>query len=211
MTNKAYRQTINDFLSGRYHFLYECATNILKSKRTEAGDLVSELAIFLYDNKEKLAPYLDMKMLEGFSVSWMRIQGQYDSTPFSIKHSAKKKTDYIDDKRSDESHSLFEVEDKEATLDFDNISDDEYIKDLKRIYTDDQIESILKIHDIYPGLSKVNKILFDAYFLKGLTYEKIKDQYTFFRTKNGKKIYYKSKKSIWNMMKDLKTEIKSKL
>jgi hypothetical protein len=96
-------------------------------------------------------------------------------------------------------------------IDFDNINDDEYINDLRTIYTDEQINKILKIHDIYPELSKINKILFDAYFLKGLSYDKIKDQYTFFRTKNGKKVYYKSKKSIYNLMIELKNEIKSKL
>lgn len=196
---------INDFLEKRYEFIYDCATNILKNKKTEAGDLVSELAIFLYDNKEKLEPYIDIKMLEGFSVSWMRIQGQYDNTPFSKKMNINKRHDDIRDE------NIIEKIQHLDEIDFDHMNDEEYIKDLRTIYTDEQIKSILKIHDIYPGLSKINKILFDAYFLKGLSYDKIKDQYTFFRTKNGKKVYYKSKKSIYNMMTELKNEIKGRL
>lgn len=205
MNNRQYKKIIGEFLENRYSFIYECATNILKNKKAEAGDLVSELAIFLYDNKEKLEPYIDMKMLEGFSVSWMRIQGQYDNTPFSKKMNISKRHEDIGDERIVE--KICHAEE----IDFDNMNDDDYIKDLRGIYTDDQILSILKIHDIYPGLSKINKVLFDAYFLKGLSYDKIKDQYTFFRTKNGKKVYYKSKKSIYNLMIELKNEIKSKL
>ena len=98
MTNKEYKKLIGDFLSTRYSFIYECATNILKNKKTEAGDLVSELAIFLYDNKDKLEPYIDIKMLEGFSVSWMRIQGQFSNTPFSKKMSVNPRHEDIADK-----------------------------------------------------------------------------------------------------------------
>ena len=205
MTNKQYKELISDFLSKRYVFIYECATNILKNKKTEAGDLVSELAIFLYDNKDKLEPYIDIKMLEGFSVSWMRIQGQYDNTPFSKKMNINKRHEDIGDE------AIIDKIQHMDEIDFDHMNDDEYVKDLRNIYTEEQIASILKIHDIYPNLSKINKILFDAYFLKGLSYDKIKDQYTFFRTKNGKKVYYKSKKSIYNLMIELKNEIKRHL
>jgi hypothetical protein len=135
----------------------------------------------------------------------MRIQGQFDNTPFSRKMNINKRHDNIGDE-----HIIDKIKEIEE-IDFDNINDDEYINDLRTIYTDEQINKILKIHDIYPELSKINKILFDAYFLKGLSYDKIKDQYTFFRTKNGKKVYYKSKKSIYNLMIELKNEIKSKL
>lgn len=90
--------------------------------------------------------------------------------------------------------------------------EDEYIQDLRRIYNDDQVNNILKIHDIYPNLSKVHKILFQAYFIEGLSYDKIKDKYDFFRTdKNGKTVHYKSKKSIYNLMNELKEEIKRQL
>jgi hypothetical protein len=205
MTNKQYRQLINDFLTNRYTFIFECATNILKNKKTEAGDLVSELAIFLYDNKDKLEPYIDIKMLEGFSVSWMRIQGQYDTTPFNIKYKGKtSKTDYIEDKNGE---MPFEIEDEK--IDLDHFDEDEYVKDLRNIYNDNQINNILKVHDIYPNLSKVNKMLFDAYFMEGLSYDKIKDKYTFFRTdKNGKKRYYKTRFSVYQLMIKLKEEIK---
>jgi len=205
MTNKQYKGVINDFLTNRYEFIYECATNILKNKKTEAGDLVSELAIFLYDNKEKLEPYIDIKMLEGFSVSWMRLQGRYDNTPFSIKMNINKRHEDIGDE------SIIEKIQHMDEIDFDHMNEDEYVKDLRTIYTDEQINCILKIHDIYPGLSKINKILFDAYFLKGLSYDKIKDKYSFFRVKNGRKVYYKSKKSIYNLMIELKDEIKRNL
>jgi hypothetical protein len=205
MTNKEYKQLIEDFISNRYEFILECATNILKNKKTEAGDLVSELVIFLYDNKTKLEPYIDIKMLEGFSVSWMRLQAQYDTTPFNIKYKGKTgKTDYIEDKNGE---IPFEIEDE--MVDLDNFDEDEYIKDLRNIYNDEQINNILKVHDIYPNLSKVNKMLFDAYFMEGLSYDKIKDKYTFFRTdKNGKKRYYKTRFSVYQLMIKLKEEIK---
>jgi hypothetical protein len=135
-------------------------------------------------------------MLEGFSVSWMRLQSQYSTTPFNRKYMNK----------SDESVDIPDL----AASGVDT-TDDEYISDLRNHYSDDQIECIMKIWDIYPTLSKVNKILFDAYFMEGMSYDKIKDNFTFFREKNGKKVYYKSKKSIYNLMIALKNDIKNKL
>jgi len=85
------------------------------------------------------------------------------------------------------------------------------MRDLRNVYTEEQVEKIMKVHDIYPTLSNVNRILFDAYFMENLSYDKIKEKYTFFRTKDGKKIFYKSKKSIYNLMLELKNEIKRKL
>jgi len=41
----------------------------------------------------------------------------------------------------------------------------------------------------------------------GKSYDKIVKKYTFFREKDGKRIKYKSKKSIYNLMKDLKEKI----
>jgi hypothetical protein len=105
----------------------------------------------------------------------------------------------------------FEIEDQ-TIIDYDHLDEDEYIKDLRYVYNDIQIKKILQIHDIYPSLSKVNKMLFDAYFMEGLSYDKIKDKYTFFRTdKNGNKIYYKTRYSVYQLMIKLKEEINNKL
>jgi hypothetical protein len=209
MTKGEYKKIVDEFINCRWNFLYDVAKNISKNKITEASDLVAELVIFLYDNKLKLEPYIDINMLEGFSVSWMRLQSQYDTTPFNIKYKGKgSKTDYIEDKGRD---IPFEIED-ESVIDYDHLDEDEYIKDLRYAYTDEQINKILKVHGIYPTLSKVNKLLFDAYFMEGLSYDKIKDKYTFFRTdKNGKKRYYKTRYSVYQLMIKLKQEINNKL
>jgi hypothetical protein len=208
MNKNEYKKIVDDFINRRYDFIYDVAKNISKNKNIDSGDLVSELLIFLYDNKTKLEPYIDINMLEGFSVSWMRLQAQYDTTPFNIKYKGKtSKTDYIEDKGRD---MPFEIEDEK--IDYDHLDEDEYIKDLRYIYNDEQINKILKVHDIYPTLSKVNKMLFDAYFMEGLSYDKIKDKYTFFRTdKNGKKRYYKTRYSVYQLMIKLKEEINNKL
>ena len=50
-----YKKTIDNYITERYSYLYKCATNILlNNKRAiEAGDLVSELVIHLYENEQK--------------------------------------------------------------------------------------------------------------------------------------------------------------
>jgi hypothetical protein len=191
-----YKKIIDDFIKEKYNFLTECATNILKGKKTNPSDLIAELFIYLYDNEEKLNPYIDIDMLLGFSVSWMNNQARWNTTPFNRKYQ-------------------INIEFDESILtDLPDIVDediDPYINDLKRIYTDEQIDKIMKVNEIVPTLSKTNQIIYNAYFNEGLSYDKIKDQYTFFK-RNGKKIiYYKSKVSIFNLMSDLKNEIKKKL
>jgi hypothetical protein len=195
-----YKKIIDEFIVKKYDYLIECSTNVLKGKNNP-HDLVSELVLFFYDNQEKLElfisqdsylNYSDTQMLEGFSVSWLRIQGGYKTSTFNRKW-----------KRNDNSINIPEIA-EEPTYDEEN----EYIKDLRRVYTEDQITNILKIHDIYPTLTKVEQMLFNAYFLEGLSYEKIKNKYNFYRTKNGKKVFYKSKKSIYNLMNELKITIK---
>ena len=199
MTRKEYKKIIDDFITRRYKHLVECATNILKRNKTNGGDMVSELTLYLYDNQTKLEDYIDMDMLEGFSVSWMRLQAQYKSTPFSRKYN----------NTSEEVKPGKETSTTDG--DIEHLNEDEYITDLRTTYNDNQIENILKIHDIYPTLSKSHKILFDAYFLENLSYEKIKNKYTFYETKNGKTVYYRSRTSISKLMTELKNEIKKKL
>lgn len=198
MSKKEYKKIIDSFITIRWDFLQECSMNITKNKKIEGGDLLSELILFLYDNQDKIEPYLDIKMLEGFSVSWMKLQAQHKTTPFNRKYGRNNNEDGV------------EIPDTECQ-DTDDLTEEEYIRDLKSIYTDEQIEKILRIHEIYPTLDRVNKLLFDAYFMEDLSYDKIREKYTFFRTKNGKKVFYKSKKSIYNLMLGLKTEIWKKL
>jgi hypothetical protein len=198
MSNKEYKQKIDNFLQTRYNFLCECAKNITFKMKTDPNELVSELAIFLYTNKSKLDPYMDGKMLEGFSVSWLKIQGRHKTSPFN------RKCMYQNEKTTDQ---IPEQEAPEQSLE----NEDPYITDLRSIYTDDQIENILKIHDIYPTLHQSHQILFKAYFIEDLTYDKIKDKYTFYKIVNGKRINYKAKSSVFKMMTDLKKEIKKKL
>jgi hypothetical protein len=198
MSKGEYKRMIDNFLSIKYNFLCECANNITFKMKTNPTELVSELAIFLYENKEKLEPYMEGKMLEGFSVSWLKIQGRYKSSPFN------RKCLYQNDKMTDQ---IPDLEAPEQSIE----TEDPYITDLRNVYSDEQIENILKIHDIYPSLHPSHQILFKAYFIEDLTYDKIKDKYTFFKVVNGKKINYKSKYSIHKMMMDLKNEIKKNL
>lgn len=198
MTKSEYKKVIDIFIQENWNYLYECAGNILKKRPNLTDDLMAELVLFLYTNQDKLEDYIDIKMIQAFSVSWMKLQCKYKSTPFNRKYSGS------------EFNDNFKSIQAEYEIDWE-LGEVDYIKDLKVNYTDSQIENILKIHEIYPTLNPVHKLLFDAYFIEGLSYDKIKDKYTFFRTKNGKKIYYKSKKSIYNLMKDLKDEIKNKL
>lgn len=196
MSKKEYKEVIDTFITMRWEFLNECSINITKSKKIDSGDLLSEMVIFLYENQDKIEPYLDLKMLEGFSVSWMKLQAQHKTTPFNRKY------------KTNNNESI-DIPDTEA--EGVDITEEEYIRDLRTHYTDEQIGKIMKIHDIYPTLDNVNRLLFDAYFIEDLSYDKIREKYTFFRTKGGKKVYYKSKKSIYNLMLGLKSEIWKKL
>jgi hypothetical protein len=126
----------------------------------------------------------------------MKLQAQHKTTPFNRKY------------KTNNNESI-DIPDTEA--EGVDITEEEYIRDLRTHYTDEQIGKIMKIHDIYPTLDNVNRLLFDAYFIEDLSYDKIREKYTFFRTKGGKKVYYKSKKSIYNLMLGLKSEIWKKL
>lgn len=205
MTKGEYKKIIDKFLEEKYRYLMDCASNIMKKKphSSAAGDLVGELVIFLYDNQPKLQAYVDIEMLLGFSVSWLKIQSQYKTTPFARKY------DPMPDKISIE--DILEKPSDEPIIEIDDLDIDAYVKDLKTIYTDEQIANILKIHDIYPTLSAIGKIVFDAYFMEGLSMDKIRQKYSFFREKNGKKVFYKGRQSIFYMLRDLKEEIKRKL
>jgi hypothetical protein len=202
MKKSEWKTHIDKFINSKYDFIRTCAKNIMKGKKLNYDDLVSELVLFIYDNQERLLPYLSndpntYNDLTAFSISWMKLQAKYSTTPFSKKYN-NMATEW----------EMPEIA-TEVSADLDEA---DYIKDLKTIYTDDQVENILKIHEIYPTLSKSQQILFKAYFLEDLSYDKIKEKYHFFRKdKNGKVVYYKSKKSIYNLMLELKNEIKGKL
>lgn len=197
MSNRDWKRFIDDFLTRNWQFLNGCAKNIMKGKNNSPGDLAGDLVLFLYEQREKVLPYChEENSMKAFCISWLKLQAQYPSTPFNRRHTPKAGADEMPE-MADQS---------------DFLGEDPYIQDLRRVYNDGQVENILKIHEIYPGLSKVHKILFQAYFIENLSYDKIKEKYDFFRTdKNGKKIHYKSKKSIYNLMKELKEEIQRRL
>jgi len=201
MKKAEYKKSIDDFLVDQWDFLLKCAKNCLKGKKTNYNDLVSELVIYLYDNQDKIEPYFEDRRnnaVLAFSISWLKLQSTYNNTTFMRKHQMKSNEGEIPEVRE-----MAETPELEG---------DEYIRDLKRIYTDEQVERIMKIQDTYPQLSKVNQLLFKAYFIEDLSYDKIKQKYNFFRTdEKGKKIFYKSKKSIYNLMVQLKEEIKKNL
>jgi hypothetical protein len=195
-----YKQICNEFITRRYKYLLECATNIIKIQGDlEPADLVAELVIYLNDNKEKVLLYIEMNKLEAFAVSWMSIQGRYKTSPINVKYTTK--ADTMDDLLTISLPSPI-------ALDYE-IYQSDYENDLKDIYTDEQIKNIMSVSNILDKLSKVEGILFQAYFVDNLSYDKICKKYTFYENKNGKRVTYKSKTSISVMMNNLKDKIKT--
>lgn len=194
-----YKKIIDNFLTERYSYLHKCAKNILLKNTTtlQAGDLIAELVIHLYENEAKIQQYIEIDRLEGFCVTYLNLNGKYTTSSLNKKY--KLQFDELDEVMSKKLSST----DEEYNL----MDKDEYEKELNKYFTQEQIEKILKVNAILDQLTMAEKILFDAYFVKNLSYDKICSQYTFFREKDGKKITYKSKKSIYNMMTDLKDKI----
>jgi len=190
-----YKKTIDDLINQSYSHFLKCAKNILKDNRNiEPEELISELTIYLYTNKDKVKEYIKLNKLEAFCVSWLTIQGRYQTSPTQIKHSQKE----------------FSIDDSTPTptiVEEEYLEQDEFEKDLAIIYTDEQIKKILSVYNVYDDLTKSEQILFRAYFIDNLSYDKIVNKYTFYRVKDNKTITYKSKKSIYNMMINLKAKI----
>lgn len=191
-----YKEIINSFISKRYEYLIECSTNILRyNTNLTPEDLVSELVIHLLENETKVKEYIEINKLEAFSVSWLNIQGRYATSTINRKYN----------------NNAYEIDDYmiETLVGDDDkvIYENDYIKELSKQFTDLQIQKILLVESIIPKLTKTEQILFEAYFLENLSYDKIVKKYTFFREKDGKRVKYKSKKSIYNLMKDLRIKI----
>jgi hypothetical protein len=193
-----YKQTINDFINSRYEHLTKYATTILfQNNLITPTDLISELYIYLTENKEKVDAYIKINRLEGFAVSWMNIQGKY-------------RTSQVNTKFGNRFEELDEAKFHKTQEDYDMIYEmdkDEYEIDLMSTFTHKQIENIMRVDGVMHQLNKIEKILFKAYFVENLSYDKIAQQYTFYREKDGKKIKYKSKKSVYTLMKGLKEKI----
>lgn len=195
----SYKKEINTFIEQRYDYLLECSKNILKknNRGIDPTELVSELVIHLHTNRDKIEDYIRLNKLEAFCVSWMNIQGKYYTSPLNIKYTirAYEMDDYTKETYGEIDETI-EVIDK-----------NEYEQDLLQHFTEDQVEKIMLVDKIYPSLTKSEQILFDAYFIKNLSYDKIVERYTFYRDKDGKRVTYKSKKSIYNLMIGLREKI----
>jgi len=193
-----YKKIIDEFIKQRYAYLIECSTNILKqNKSLSPEDLVSELCIYLYTNKEKVTTFINMNKLEAFAVSWMNIQGRYKTSPINKKYA-----NNFDDINDFTEYGL------DTTNFSDTIDKSDYENELALSFNDEQIVKILKIKNVKNLLSKSEQILYNAYFIENLSYDKIKIKYTFYRVIDGKRINYKSKNSIYQMMKIMKEKIK---
>ena len=194
-----YTKEINNFIEIKYTYLLECATNILKrnSRGIDPTELLSELTIHLLTNEEKIQEYIKLGKLEAFCVSWMNIQGKYNTSPLNIKYNIRAY------EMDDYTQSTLGAEDEGMTT----IDINEYEEDLLKHFTEEQVKKIMLVDKIYPSLTKSEQILFRAYFIENLSYDKIVIKYTFYRDKDGKRITYKSKKSIYNLMKGLREKI----
>ena len=197
----SYKRIIDTFLTKRHKYLMECSRNILRYNQTiEPEELVGELALYLYTHKQKVEEFLAIDKLEAFCISWMTIQGKYNTSPVNKKHTMREYT-------TDEEYDIISVETK-----YDELIDmDDYEKDLTTFLSDSQIDKIKSMGKIIDELTKSEKILFNAYFIENLSYDKICKKYTFFREKDGKVVKYKSKKSIYTLMNALKIKIKNNL
>lgn len=193
-----YTELINNFLSNRYNYLIECSKNILKhNNNVTPEELLSELTIHLLTNQEKIEEYININKLEAFSVSWLKIQGKYETSPVNRKHSNR---GYEIDEYMVETMGYIDDE-------IGNDYTDDYYKELSKSYTEEQLKKIQLVEKVIPNLTLSETILFNAYFIDNLSYDKIVRRYTFYREKDGKKIKYKSKKSIYNLMIKLRIKI----
>jgi hypothetical protein len=198
----SYKQTIDIFITKRYEHLLQCSVNILKTnKKTilEPNELVSELVIYLYTNKVKVTEFIKINKLEGFSVSWMNIQGRHMTSQVNRKHNINNSVE-LDDILTNYIPS--------TDKDLENISETSYEKDLYNSFNEEQIVKIMKVDGVLDELTKTEMFLFKAYFIEGLSYDKIVKKYTFYREKDGKRINYKSKKTVYDLMKSLKIKIR---
>jgi len=195
-----YYRTITNFIEDRYKYLLGCCVNILKyNDNVLPEELLSELTLHLYTEEEKIIEYIQINKLEAFCVSWLNIQGKYQTSPVNRKHT-KPNTYQLDDYTKDSLEYTDEVLE-------DELYDDYYYRNLSRHFTEEQIGKIKLVDDIIPKLTKSEQILFNAYFIENLSYDKIVKKYTFYREKDGKRVTYKSKKSIYNLMKGLREKI----
>lgn len=190
-----YKQTIDNLITSRYDHLLECSKNILKdNKQVEPVELLSELTIYLYSNRDKVAEYIVLDRLEAFCVSWLTIQGRYTTSPTNKKYQSKE-------------YSLDDSTPTPTTEPIYFTDESEYENDLASIYTPEQIQKILSVNNILDQLTKTEQILFNAYFIENLSYDKIRVKYSFYKEKDNKRITYKSKNAIYHMMKALKEKI----
>lgn len=190
-----WKQTVDNFINVEWCSLNTISKSITKWNY-DSGDLLSELVIYLYDNEDKLLYYYNNNLMKGFCVTWMKTQIQHKTSTFRRKY-VKNGGEYLENHPMDLPNNDFEKDDWE--------------KDMSNIFTDEQIEMVKKIYECYPLLTEAQKVLFKAHFIEGLSYDSIRKKYTFFREKDGKKVYYKSKKSIYNLMMTLKEKIKENL
>lgn len=197
-----YKITINNLITSRYNYLLGCATNVLnKNFNTcvEPHDLIAELTLYLHTHKPKVTEYIKINRLEAFCVSWINIQGKYATSQINKKYNT---NHYELDEFT--INNLVHMD-----IDYTKVEKGDYERDLHNIFTDGQVDKIMSIDKIIDKLTKSEMILFKAYFIEDLSYDKIVKKYTFFREKDGKRINYKSKKSIYTLMKALKEKIHS--
>lgn len=194
-----YKKTIDEYITNRYKFLLECSKNILLTNKTPItpGDLVSELVLYLYSNEDKIQTYINFGKLEGFCITYLNLNGKYLTSTLNKKYRLQ-----FDELDLIKTNKLYNTEN------YDLIDKNDYERELNEFFTQEQINKILSVNSIIDKLSVAEQILFDAYFIKNLSYDKITKKYTFYKEKNDKKIEYKSKKSIYNMMINLKNKIK---
>lgn len=160
------KEIIDNYFKRRYKFLISVAHNV----NGPAGaipyelhkDLVDDLYLYLLDKPEQIQKYIDdkgEKSLEAFCVRWIKNQSYWISD-FKKKHNLlNKTTPYIleeDDRIIEEHHFV-----------------DDYYKDLLNIHSEEQIDKMMRIKDIYNELEQYEKNLFDLYITQDMTYEQI--------------------------------------
>lgn len=183
---KEIEDEINNLITNRYDYLEGVASNILFKyfyPQSKSSEIISELYLYMMNNKEKLISYIERETLEGFCVTWIQTQIRYPNSPFNRKNAI---------------HEGEFVEDVINDIVSEELYDNEYENDLASYLTESQIEDIRSINNILHHLSQSEKILYDLYFVKMMTLREI-------AAYSSIKISYMT---IYGMVKKLKEKIK---
>ena len=165
------KNDIDKFIEINYDWLVSVAENVLgKSSKndTDANDLISNLVIYLYENKDNiLLKYLNDVMFKKLCVSYIKKQSSWNKTLFKKQFKFDfAELDELSYEKSIDSSAIELVGAPEKASD--------YIKDLMNLgFNENQIEKVLKFKIIEKDLNIYDSNLIDMYINKNMSYAEI--------------------------------------